>query len=436
MEFKQTKTIAIIGLSTMGSNLALNFASKGIRVIVYNRSIEKTKALENHNNIVCAYSLQELFEAFGDQTRIVLLMVKAGVATDLTIDSLEPFLKTEDYLIDLGNAHPFDSLRRQEKAILTKSYNYCVCGISGGSEGARNGACLMFSGLNKEAWLNSGLKDILEVVSAKNFDNQATLGHFGSNVEGNYVKTIHNGIEYVQLQVLAEIYHFLRLELGVGLGLSLEKISTIFKTWAIEKNDYLLEVFAQVTKNKELDKVLPLIGSKGTGKWTTQLALEKDLPLFLIPLAYNLRLLSETLPLIWPNYKEQLETETETNITNILEKLSQIYDLGYQYALKEGLDILKSLKPELDQSLALQIWQGGCIIRNLQLQTLDPDFEPNHLKFFKLYHELALDKAPQIPLLAMIKELTELKISGMGQANTISLARNIFGDHKIKLKGF
>jgi 6-phosphogluconate dehydrogenase len=424
MELNIVKTVAVVGLSVMGGNLALNFASKGYRVIVYNRSAEKTKLLEGNVGVECVYSFKELSEAFGSQPKVLFLMVKAGEATDGTLLELEPFLEVGDFVIDLGNAHPYDSSRRHSRALASLAYHYAVCGISGGSEGARNGACLMFSGLNRELWLSSGLKEVLESVSAKSFDGSPTLAYLGQEVEGNYVKTIHNGIEYVQLQILSEVYHFLRLS-----GLPLDQISDFFSKQAELKKDYLLGVFALATADKRLDTIVSKIGSKGTGKWSTQLALEKDLVAILIPFAYNLRLLSESLPQLENTYSKVEKPEQID-----LESLAELYDLGYQYALKEGLNLLKGLVIELDQNTVLKVWQGGCIIRNSLLLDLDPEFKVDHLRFHKLYHNLGFDKLAQAPLLAMIKEISELELAGLPQANTISLARNIFGGHDISLK--
>jgi 6-phosphogluconate dehydrogenase len=395
------KTIGIIGLSTMGANLAKNFADSDVIVNVYNRSEAKTKELEGFNNIKCHYSLEAFYNSLGDN-KIILLLVKAGQATDDTLDLLSPMLKPNDILIDLGNANYLDSSRRQ-----TKYANYYVCGISGGQKGAREGASLMLSGpkANKEILVN-----LFSKVAAKDFKGNPTIEYFGEGSEGNIVKTVHNGIEYAQMQVLSELYTILRFLNTLDVTVT----SKIFEDWSRSKKDYLCSIMSQALSDPDLvDNTLPKLESKGTGKWTAQLALENNTYSTLISYSYNLRMF-----------------DGETYINNLkqeinLDKLSDLYDQSYLMILDEGLDIIKTQIPNINLNSIRRVWQGGCIIRNEQLSSAKSyDFT----RFVKLFSNLRTIDIP-LPILNMMYQRSLIGIYGLPGHSLLAIARDVFGNH-------
>ncbi len=395
------KIIGIIGLSTMGGNLAKNFADKGFTVVVFNRTDTKTKELEGINNIVTTYLLKDFYDSLGDK-KIIMMLVKAGQGTDETIGHLQEFLQPEDILVDLGNANYIDSFRRQQSIP-----NYYVCGISGGEKGARFGASLMLSGpkANSEELIN-----ILSNVAAKDFEGGVTLGYLGQTVEGNIVKTVHNGIEYAQMQILSELYSIMR-NLG---GYKIEDIQKTFEAWSGTKSDYLCSVMSQVLlDHKLIDNTKPIIESKGTGKWTAQMALNNDVFSTLINYSYNLRLLKNNL--VFSDQKIDFD----------INYLSQLYDQAYNFALQEGLNIIRAQAPEVNIDEVRRIWQGGCIIRNKQLanvQLLD------YTNYISLFGPFQIAFVP-LPILNMINQYSKINTYGLEGAALLAIARDVFGNH-------
>ncbi len=393
--------IGLIGLSTMGANLALNFAYSGVEVVVFNRSADKTKKLENQKNIITTYTIEDFLNELGDK-KVILLLVKAGEPTDETIKHILPSITDEDIVIDLGNANYVDSLRR---SLLIK--NYYVCGISGGEKGARYGASLMLSGNIK---YSTELEELFRIVSANDFKDNPTIGYLGEGVVGNIVKTVHNGIEYVQMQVLAEIYSILRFYAGYDVV----KISEIFKSWSESKQDYLTDIMSQALSDPNLiDTVMPKVDSKGTGKWTGQMALKEDVFSTFISYSYNLRMLN--------NEVLALQQNNDINI----EKLSDLYDQAYLKALEEGLSIISKMSPGVDLKEVRRIWQGGCIIRNHLLLTEKKSDNP---RFIKLFSPLRTCDLP-LPVLSMMYQGALLDVIGTVGNPLLAIARDVFGSH-------
>jgi 6-phosphogluconate dehydrogenase len=391
--------IGLIGLSTMGANLAKNFADQGIEVVVFNRSYDKTVKLNNIKNILTTKTIEEFYNNLGE-IKIILLLVKAGQPTNDTLDSLKPFLTKDDVIIDLGNANYMDSKKRQ-----IEHKNYFVCGISGGEKGARYGASLMLSGPieHKDMLIN-----LFSKVSALDFYGGKTVGYFGEGVVGNIVKTVHNGIEYAQMQVLSELYTILRF----GLNKKIEEIEGIFKEWSISKKDYLSDVMSQALSDPHLiDHVLPILESKGTGKWTAELALKEEVYSVLIPMSYNLRMI-------------EIEVNKSQFATNLnLEDLSQIYDYSYQIIVSEGLRIIKQYQENIDINEVKRVWQGGCIIRNYQLENNQfQDIDSEILK------KLQIIDYP-LPLLNTINQNYLISKFGLNGSPLLAIARDVFGSH-------
>lgn len=275
--------IGVIGLAVMGKNLAFNIESKGFSVAVFNRSPEKTKELlaeVEGRNFVGAFSLEEFVQSL-ETPRKILIMVKAGKPTDDTINQLIPYLDPGDILIDGGNAFFLDTQRRN-KELQEKGFRFIGAGVSGGEEGALRGPAIMPGG-QKDAY--ELVEPILTAISAKvNGDPCST--YIGEDGAGHYVKMVHNGIEYGDMQLIGEAYHMLK----DVLGLSTSELHDIFSEWNRgELDSYLIEITADIfskidpeTGKPMVDVILDTAGQKGTGKWTSQSALDLGVPLSII----------------------------------------------------------------------------------------------------------------------------------------------------------
>src|SRR6056297_897952 len=285
--------IGLIGLAVMGQNLVLNMSDHGVKVSVYNRSTEKVDAFiagsGARENILGCHSLQELVSSL-EAPRRVMLMIRAGAAVDATIDALLEYLEPGDIIIDGGNSHFSDSNRRCE-ALREKDIRFLGVGVSGGEEGARFGPSIMPGG-EAEAW--PLVKGIFQSIAAR-VDGQPCCQWVGPGGAGHYVKMVHNGIEYGDMQLIAEAYDLLRR----GLGLDADDLQTVFSQWNRGVLDsYLIEItagiFALRDENDDpvLHNILHAAGQKGTGKWTAIDALENGTPLTLISEAVFARALS------------------------------------------------------------------------------------------------------------------------------------------------
>ena len=278
-----TQQIGVVGLAVMGKNLAWNIESRGYSVSVFNRSRQKTDEMVKESEgkqIHPTYSLEEFVESL-EKPRKILLMVKAGPATDATIDGLLPLLDDDDILIDGGNTNYQDTIRRN-KALAESSINFIGMGVSGGEVGALTGPSLMPGG--QEAAYNK-VRDILDAIAAKAKDGASCVAYIGPNGAGHYVKMVHNGIEYADMQLISESYAMMKNLLGM----SHDEISQTFKDWnAGELESYLIEItgdiFTKLDDDNEalVEKILDTAGQKGTGKWTSINALELGTPLTII----------------------------------------------------------------------------------------------------------------------------------------------------------
>jgi 6-phosphogluconate dehydrogenase len=272
--------IGVSGLATMGRNLARNLARHGHVVAVHNRSAQRTRDLvENFSDegtFVGSESAQEFVDAL-ERPRRIVLMVPAGAATDAVIDEFTPLLEHGDVIIDAGNAHFLDT-RRREKALSEKGLNFVGMGVSGGEEGALNGPSIMPGG-PKEAY--DALGPLLEDIAAK-VDGEPCCTHIGADGAGHFVKMVHNGIEYADMQLIAEAYDLLRK----GLGLDPAAIADTFRQWNAGRLDsYLMEISSEVLSHVDADSGRPFVDvvadeaeQKGTGRWTVQGALELGVP--------------------------------------------------------------------------------------------------------------------------------------------------------------
>lgn len=275
--------IGVVGLAVMGKNLALNIESKGFSVAVYNRSPEKTNELLEEaqgKNFVGTYSIEQFVQAL-ETPRKILIMVKAGQPTDAMIDQLVPYLEQGDILIDGGNAY-FPDTQRRNKDLQAKGFRFIGAGVSGGEEGALHGPAIMPGG-QKDAY--ELVEPILTAISAKvNGDPCST--YIGKDGAGHYVKMVHNGIEYGDMQLICEAYHLLK----DVLRLDADQLHRIFSEWNKgELDSYLIEITADIFSKRDpetgkpmVDVILDSAGQKGTGKWTSQSALDLGVPLSII----------------------------------------------------------------------------------------------------------------------------------------------------------
>ncbi|UZJ26382.1 NADP-dependent phosphogluconate dehydrogenase [Rhodococcus antarcticus] len=363
--------IGVTGLAVMGANLARNLAHHGYTVAVHNRSIEKTdKLLDEHGDegsFVRAETMEELVAAL-EKPRRVLIMVKAGEPTDAVIDSLVPLMESGDVIIDGGNARFTDTIRR-EADLKEKGLNFVGAGVSGGEEGALNGPSIMPGG-STEAYESLG--PMLEKISAQ-VDGTPCCVHIGPDGAGHFVKMVHNGIEYADMQLIGEAYHLLR----TGLGKSPAEVAEVFTSWNTgELESYLVEITAQVlaqvdhtTGEPMVDVIKDAAEQKGTGRWTVQSALDLGVPVSGIAEAVFARALS--------GHTEQRAAvqgmsggSTSWSVEDaerFTEDVRQALYASKVVAYAQGFDQIAAGSAEHDWDVDLgdmaMIWRGGCIIR-------------------------------------------------------------------------
>ena len=377
--------IGVVGMAVMGRNLALNIESRGYSVSIFNRSSSKTDeviALHPDKKLVPTYTVEE-FVASLEKPRRILLMVKAGEATDKTIQSLLPHLDKGDILIDGGNTFFKDTMRRNEM-LANSGINFIGTGVSGGEEGALKGPAIMPGG-QKDAY--DLVAPILEEIAAKADDGAPCVTYVGPNGAGHYVKMVHNGIEYGDMQLIAESYDILR---RVG-GLSVEETAEVFKSWNTgELDSYLIEITADILTKKDPETGKPMIevimdtaGNKGTGKWTSQSALDLGVPLPLITESVFARYIStlkeereiaskELSPIKVP---ELSNTEKQALIESVRKGLYFSKIMSYA----QGFAQMRVASEEFDWNLnygeIAKIFRAGCIIRAQFLQKITDAFE-------------------------------------------------------------
>src|SRR5579859_792935 len=286
--------IALIGLAVMGQNLVLNMNDHGYRVAVFNRTVSKVDDFINDEakgtRVVGAHSIPELIQAL-KKPRRVMLMVKAGDTVDQMIDQLLPHLEKGDIVIDGGNSHYPDTNRRT-KSLAEKGILFIGTGVSGGEEGARHGPSIMPGG-NPAAW--PYVKEIFQAIAAKVEDGSPCCDWVGENGAGHYVKMVHNGIEYGDMELICEAYNLMK----TGLGMTPEQMHQVFAEWKQgELDSYLIEITRDILAFKDtdgqplVDKILDTAGQKGTGKWTVMSSQELGIPITLIAEAVYGRMLS------------------------------------------------------------------------------------------------------------------------------------------------
>ncbi|NLD02348.1 MAG: decarboxylating NADP(+)-dependent phosphogluconate dehydrogenase, partial [Clostridiales bacterium] len=361
--------IGLVGLAVMGENLVMNMESKGFTVAVYNRTTSKvTSFIEGRakgKNIIGTYSLQELADAL-EKPRKVMLMVKAGQPVDDFIELLLPLLEQGDIIIDGGNSH-FPDTARRVKYVESKGLRYIGTGVSGGEEGALKGPSMMPGG-SPEAWPH--VKTIFQSICAQ-VDGQPCCDWVGEGGAGHFVKMVHNGIEYGDMQLISESYLLMR----DVLKMSPEEMAAIFSEWNRgELDSYLIEITAEILAAKDedgsplVDQILDTAGQKGTGKWTAIAALDEGIPLTMIAEAVFARSLSSDkdgrvkasglLGQVMPKYTG----DKQAFIGSIKKALYASKIISYTQGYLLMASAAKTYGWNLNFGGIAMMWRGGCII--------------------------------------------------------------------------
>jgi len=376
--------IALIGLAVMGQNIVMNMNDHGFTVAVYNRTSSVTDEFlgttAKGSKVIGTHTLQELVGAL-KKPRRVFILVKAGAAVDAVIDQLVPLLEQGDIVIDGGNSH-FPDTERRFKKLAEKGLRFIGSGVSGGEEGARRGPSIMPGG-DKEAWPH--VKDIFQGIAAK-VDGEPCCDWVGSGGAGHYVKMVHNGIEYGDMQLIAESYQLMK----ESLGLNADELRAVFDQWNRGVLDsYLIEITRDIFGVKDedgaplVDKILDAAGQKGTGKWTTESALDQGMPVTLIGEATFARALSAlkderkraSVKLGGPT--PSFSGEKKAFVADVERALyaSKIVSYAQGYMLLR--EASNEFKWDLNFGSIALMWRGGCIIRSRFLGDIKKAFDKN-----------------------------------------------------------
>ncbi|RPH91543.1 MAG: decarboxylating NADP(+)-dependent phosphogluconate dehydrogenase [Chroococcales cyanobacterium metabat2.561] len=381
------RTFGVIGLAVMGENLALNVESRGFPIAVYNRTASKTKEFMETRavgkDVKAAYSLEEFVQIL-ERPRKILVMVKAGPPVDAVIEQLKPLLEEGDMIIDGGNSLYEDTERRTRDLESTTKLGFVGMGVSGGEEGALHGPSLMPGGTE---FAYRELEPILIKIAAQ-VDDGPCVTYVGSGGAGHYVKMVHNGIEYGDMQLIAEAYDVLKN----GLGLSNQQLQETFAEWnrTDELNSYLIEITADIFKCVDpetghhlIDLILDSAGQKGTGRWTVLSSLELGVPIPTIYAAVNARVMSA--------YKDErvaaakeLPGPGETYLGDAAIFVDKVRDALYcskMCSYAQGMALIAKASQEFNYNISLpesaRIWKGGCIIRAGFLDKIRKAFAEN-----------------------------------------------------------
>lgn len=449
--------VGVVGMAVMGKNLALNIESRGYSVSIYNRTNAKTDAVIAENpgkNLVATYELEEFVQSL-EAPRQILLMVQAGKGTDAVIQQLLPFLDKGDILVDGGNTFYKDTIRRSEE-LAESGINFIGTGVSGGEEGALKGPAIMPGG-QKEAY--DLIAPILEKIAAKApADNEPCVAYIGPNGAGHYVKMVHNGIEYGDMQLIAEAYHLL----SEVAGLPNDEIAEVFKEWNTgELDSFLIEITADALTKKDpetgkpmVDIILDRAGNKGTGKWTSQSALDLGVPLPLITESVFARYISAlkdervaaSKVLAKPIAKAYNGDKKE-----LIEKIRQALYFSKIMSYAQGFAQMRTASDEYNWDLKYgeiaKIFRAGCIIRagflqkitdaydrtpdlkNLVLDEYFLDITKNYQQSVRDLVGLAVQSGVPVPAFSSAISYYDSYRSERLPANIIQAQRDYFGAH-------
>lgn len=380
------RTFGVIGLAVMGENLALNVESRGFPIAVYNRTAAKTEEFmakrAQGKDVKAAYSLQEFVQIL-ERPRNILVMVKAGAPVDAVIQDLKPLLEEGDTIIDGGNSL-YEDTERRTRELEPTGLGFVGMGVSGGEEGALNGPSLMPGGTE---FAYKDLEPILTKIAAQ-VDDGPCVTYIGPGGAGHYVKMVHNGIEYGDMQLIAEAYDLLKNVLG----LDSKQLHEVFAEWNTtdELNSYLIEITADIftnidkeTKTPLVDLILDAAGQKGTGRWTVLSSLELGVPIPTIVAAVNARIMSSykeeriaaSKQLTSPLTKYDADTQTFVN------KIRDALYCSKMCSYAQGMALIAKASAEFKYSINLpetaRIWKGGCIIRAGFLNKIKSAYKEN-----------------------------------------------------------
>ena len=433
---KMLKEIGLIGLGVMGKNIALNLSDNGVSIKAFNDSKEKLEEIkkefsdtfEGHtdvNNLINSLS----------KPRTILLMVPSGKATKDVIEKIKDLLDEGDLVIDGGNSFYLDS-EENGLALEQKKINFMGMGVSGGEEGARNGPAIMVGYKNK---ISEDLKNTLSAISAKT--DQDCIGFYKGHGSGHFIKMVHNGIEYAEMQLIAEIYEILRRSKKTN-----EEIANFFDNLKEEnRSSYLIEITSKILRQKKdevyvLDEIKPFASNKGTGKLTVETSLNLKVPTPSIYAAYDARVQSN-------NKNDWDEINMESEVTSE-EDLSNCLYFGRVASMIQGLELIAKHMVNINFGTVLNNWMGGCIIRSNLLKELNvvssaskdflgdlklnKIFKDNLVSTKKIISEAVLNDI-SIPVLSASLNWYLNLSSSSNPSNLIQAQRDYFGRHKVQL---
>ena len=377
--------IGLIGLAVMGENLVLNMESKGFTVAVYNRTVEKVdKFIQGRGagkNFVATHSIEELVASL-ETPRKIMMLVKAGQPVDDFIEKLIPHLDKGDIIIDGGNSHFPDTIRRT-KYVESKGLYFIGTGVSGGEEGALKGPSMMPGG-SPEAW--PYVKTIFQSVAAKVEDGSPCCDWVGEDGAGHFVKMVHNGIEYGDIQIICEAYQLMK----DVLGMNTDEMHEVFQKWNTEELDsYLIEITSEIMAYKDengvpmIDNILDTAGQKGTGKWTGVAALDMGVPLTLIGESVFSRCLSAQKELrvkaskIISGPTPEFNGDKTQFINDLKMALYGAKIISYAQGYNLMMEAANEYKWNLNYGGIALMWRGGCIIRSAFLADIKTAFDNN-----------------------------------------------------------
>lgn len=393
--------IGLIGLAVMGENLALNMESKGFTVAVYNRSFPGEEGVVDRfvngrgkgKNFIATHSIEELADAV-KRPRIIMMMIKAGAPVDEMIEQLLPHMSPGDVIIDGGNSD-FHDTERRVKEVEAKGLYFVGSGISGGEEGALHGPSIMPGG-SPEAW--PIVKDILQSIAAKLDDGKPCCQWIGEGGAGHFVKMVHNGIEYGDMQLISEAYSLLKNRKG----LDNEEMSVVFEEWNKgELDSFLIEITTNILRFRDedgkplLDKILDVAGQKGTGKWSAIAAMDENDPLTLITEAVYARMLSalsDEREKASGLYSEPVQLGENLYVEEIRQALYAAKLISYAQGFSLMQRASAHYRWDLDCGTIARIWRKGCIIRSAFLEKITEAYDRNPLLENLLFDDFFRDK--------------------------------------------
>ena len=433
---KMLKEIGLIGLGVMGKNIGLNLSDNGLIIKAFNDSKEKLEEIKKE--------FSGTFEGFTDisdlvnsleKPRTILLMVPSGKATKDVIEKIKDLLDEDDLVIDGGNSFYLDS-EENGLALEQKKIKFIGMGVSGGEEGARNGPAIMVGYKNK---ISEDLKNTLSAISAKT--DQDCIGFYEGYGSGHFVKMVHNGIEYAEMQLIAEIYEILRRAEKTN-----EEIASFFDNLKEEsRSSYLVEITSKILRQKKdeiyiLDEIKPFASNKGTGKLTVETSLNLKVPTPSIFAAYDARVQSNNKN-SWGEISNKSDLSSEKDLSNCLY-------FGRVASMIQGLELIGKHIEEINLSIVLNNWMGGCIIRSNLLKELNDISSSsrefvNDLKINKIFKD-NLESSKKIISDAMLNDISTPVLSASlnwylnlssssNPSNLIQAQRDFFGRHKVQL---